>query len=64
MDEIKYESSLNRSVRYTRISPLPLRIPIIRLQGHLFHEASSVNSILIFKTNHYPLQNMLITLSV
>ena len=47
MNEIKYEFSLYISVRY--ICPIHLRIPAIRLQGHLFHDASSVHSTLISK---------------
>jgi len=62
MKEIKYESSLYFSVRY--LNPIPLRIPIIRLQGHLFHDDSSMHSTLINKTNHFPAQVVLIKSSV
>ena len=62
MNEIKYESSLYCSVRY--ISPILLLIPIMRLQKHLFHNASSVYNTLIHKKNHFPAQITLIASSV
>jgi len=57
MIEIIYEISLCRSVRY--VSPKYLGIPIICLEGHLFHDASSEHITLINKTNHIPAQVML-----